>query len=57
MKTIFVALALLAATPAVAEIHEVQMFNRNDRGPMIYEPNYLEIARRSGPLHPDPAQP
>ncbi len=38
------ALALLAASPAFAEVHEVRMYNRNDQGPMIYEPQFLKIA-------------
>lgn len=43
MKTATLALILLA-TPAFAEMHEVQMFNRSDNGPMIYEPSFLKIA-------------
>lgn len=34
----------LAASPTLAETWEVQMFNRNERGPMIYEPDFLMIA-------------
>ncbi|WP_151719636.1 pseudoazurin [Gemmobacter serpentinus] len=44
MKSILAALALLIATPALAEVHEVQMFNRSANGPMIYEPSFLQIA-------------
>lgn len=35
---------LLTATVAQAETHEVKMLNRNDQGPMIYEPHHLTIA-------------
>ncbi|TWI35931.1 pseudoazurin [Paracoccus sulfuroxidans] len=39
------ALALfLMASPALAEVHEVKMLNRNDQGSMIYEPQFLRIA-------------
>lgn len=38
------ALAALMAAPLHAETHEVGMYNRNDRGPMIYEPDILRIA-------------
>lgn len=41
------ALALLlslATLPAFAEVHEVEMFNRNQNGPMLYEPQFLRIA-------------
>lgn len=37
------ALMLLAA-PLQAETHEVQMYNRSDNGPMIYEPSFLRVA-------------
>ncbi len=43
MKTVLFSLILLTTTPALAEIHEVRMFNRNDRGAMIYEPDFLQI--------------
>ena len=43
MKLAALMLALLAM-PAFAETHEVQMFNRSDNGPMIYEPSFLKIA-------------
>lgn len=43
MKTAALILSLLA-TPALAETHVVQMFNRSDNGPMIYEPSFLRIA-------------
>lgn len=32
------------AAPALAEVHEVRMFNRNDQGAMVYEPPFLRIA-------------
>lgn len=38
------ALAVLLAAPALAEVHEVEMYNRSENGPMIYEPSYLRIA-------------
>ena len=44
MKTAFLALTLLTAAPAFGEVHEVRMFNRSDRGSMIYEPDFLRIA-------------
>ncbi len=49
MKPLFLALTvfaapLLAAAPKLAEVHEVRMYNRSDRGPMIYEPDFLRIA-------------
>lgn len=44
MKPLLLALVVLTATPALAEVHEVRMFNRNERGPMIYEPDFLRIA-------------
>ena len=34
----------LMASPALAEVHEVKMLNRNDQGSMIYEPQFLRIA-------------
>jgi pseudoazurin len=34
---------LLLARPALAEIHEVRMLNRNDTGGMVYEPDYLRL--------------
>ncbi|MDO5630250.1 MAG: pseudoazurin [Paracoccus sp. (in: a-proteobacteria)] len=43
MKHALIALALMAS-PALAEMHKVQMFNRNEHGPMIYDPQYLRIA-------------
>ena len=33
----------LLATPAMAETFEVKMLNRNDTGPMPFEPDYLVI--------------
>ena len=44
MKFVLAALALWIAAPALAETHEVKMYNRSDNGPMIYEPSYLQIA-------------
>ena len=35
-------LALLAR-PALAEVFEVRMLNRNDTGGMVYEPDYLRL--------------
>lgn len=35
---------LMLAAPALAETHEVQMYNRSENGPMIYEPSFLQIA-------------
>lgn len=32
------------SSPAFAEVHEVKMLNRNEQGPMIYEPQFLRIA-------------
>ncbi|MFT3974927.1 MAG: pseudoazurin [Amaricoccus sp.] len=37
-------LACLTPLAAMAEVHEVKMLNRNDTGPMVYEPEYLVIA-------------
>jgi pseudoazurin len=34
----------LLPTFAVAELHEVQMLNRNENGSMVYEPTFLKIA-------------
>lgn len=50
MKPLFATLALCAlalcslAGSGLAETHEVRMFTRNDRGPMIYEPDFLTVA-------------
>lgn len=44
MKAALTTIALLAAAPALAETHEVQMYNRSENGPMIYEPSFLKIA-------------
>lgn len=43
MKYAFFALFALSS-PAFAEMHEVKMLNRNETGPMVYEPSYLQIA-------------
>ncbi|MGQ0486347.1 MAG: plastocyanin/azurin family copper-binding protein [Hyphomicrobiales bacterium] len=37
-------LLVLSASPALAEMHEVKMFNRNAEGAMIYEPQFLRTA-------------
>lgn len=36
-------LACLLPLPALAEVHEVRMLNRNATGPMPFEPDYLVI--------------
>lgn len=36
-------LACLLPIAALAETYEVQMLNRNDTGPMVYEPDYLVV--------------
>lgn len=36
-------LACLLPAAALAEVHEVRMLNRNDNGPMPFEPDYLVI--------------
>ncbi|EXL01353.1 plastocyanin/azurin family copper-binding protein [Aquamicrobium defluvii] len=36
--------SLLVCAPAFAEMHEVKMLNRNASGPMVYEPDFLQIA-------------
>lgn len=43
MKPAALALLMLA-TPAFAETHEVQMYNRSGNGAMLYEPSILQIA-------------
>lgn len=43
MRFIALALALLAS-PVLSETYDVQMFNRSENGPMIYEPSFLRIA-------------
>ncbi|NPD17561.1 pseudoazurin [Xinfangfangia sp. D13-10-4-6] len=42
MKYAILAWALLAA-PLAAKTHEVEMYNRSENGPMIYEPSFLQI--------------
>lgn len=37
-------LIFLTAQPVWAETHEVQMYTRNARGPMVYEPDFLRIS-------------
>ncbi|HBU16721.1 MAG TPA: pseudoazurin, partial [Gemmobacter sp.] len=44
MKFTLVALLLAAATPALAETHEVRMYNRSESGAMLYDPAFLRIA-------------
>ncbi len=44
MKFNMVFAAAMMASPLIAETHEVQMFNRNEQGAMIYQPEYLQIA-------------
>lgn len=36
--------SLVVYAPAFAEMHEVKMLNRNASGPMVYEPDFLQIA-------------
>ncbi|MGE7368731.1 pseudoazurin [Neorhizobium sp. NPDC001467] len=47
-KTLALLLTLFAVTvsagAALAATFEVQMLNRGDKGPMVFEPDYLEIA-------------
>lgn len=43
MKAAIFLLISLIAAPVLAETYEVGMYNRNDRGPMIYEPDFLHI--------------
>lgn len=46
MKTVLALIAALAAPvlPALAETHDVRMYNRNAHGAMRYEPEFLRIA-------------
>ncbi len=44
MKLVAALLVSLIASPALAETWEVKMYNRNEHGSMIYEPEYLKIA-------------
>ena len=44
MKFHMVFAAAMMASPLIAETHEVQMFNRNEQGAMLYQPEYLQIA-------------
>lgn len=44
MKSALAALFLMFAAPAFSETYEVEMYNRSENGPMIYEPSYLKIA-------------
>lgn len=44
MKLVAALLVSLIAFPALAETWEVKMYNRNEHGSMIYEPEYLKIA-------------
>ena len=38
-----IALALLLATPALAETHYVKMLDKGEKGRMVYEPDFLRI--------------
>jgi len=44
VKPIPLLLSILTALPAWAETHAIEMYSRNNRGPMIYEPDFLKIA-------------
>jgi len=37
------AVGMVLAGPAFAEMHEVQMLNRGEAGPMVFEPDFLRI--------------
>ncbi|MBD9649789.1 pseudoazurin [Ensifer sp. ENS09] len=46
MRALFLGLSLFltAFQFAQAEMHEVKMLNRNASGPMVYEPDFLQVA-------------
>lgn len=46
MRKAFLGLAFLLAASSVAqaEMHEIKMLNRNDTGPMVYEPDFVQVA-------------
>lgn len=44
MKPTLLLLSILTALPAWAETHAIEMYSRKNRGPMIYEPDFLKIA-------------
>lgn len=44
LRILLFTLATLFAIPAQAELHEVEMLNRNAQGPMPYAPDFLRIA-------------
>ncbi len=45
MKRAFIAAAIaLSASAVQAETFEVKMLNRGEKGPMVYEPDFLRIA-------------
>lgn len=44
MRSFVMTLFVLLASPALAEVHEVQMLNRGETGSMVYEPDFLRIA-------------
>lgn len=44
LRILLVTLATLFAVPAQAELHEVEMLNRNAQWPMPYAPDFLRIA-------------
>ncbi|RMC37256.1 pseudoazurin [Paracoccus alkanivorans] len=43
MKSLLTGVVMLMAAPAIAEIHEVEMYSRSENGSMIFEPQYLKI--------------
>lgn len=44
IASILLVASLVLSTPALAEMHEVKMLNRNESGPMVYEPDFLQMA-------------
>ncbi|WP_104663645.1 pseudoazurin [Ensifer adhaerens] len=46
MRPLLLGLSLAFTAPqfAQAEMHEVKMLNRNASGPMVYEPDFLQVA-------------
>lgn len=43
-KTLAILIAALATPLAFAQTHEVKMLNRGERGSMVFEPDFLDIA-------------
>lgn len=43
VMTAALAIGVAMAGPAFAEMHEVQMLNRGEAGPMVFEPDFLRI--------------